>query len=225
MGEFRRAVVGVLAAGLAVVTGLALTGCGAPAYVYAADGTDHAYFKVPTSWRQVSPQFVNQVQEGLLSKSLAGAAGGSFAWSRVYSAEASPGQTALLAASNQPVVYASVQDINNSLRADLSFNVMQDLLFPVTSAGRQAASKAGENLTGFQLISNVVITNPSGMRGINELYEYTINGQPDAFDQTVLTNSQTTKLYLLLVQCYQACFIAHRPQIATVVNSFTVDGS
>ena len=35
----------------------------------------------------------------------------------------------------------------------------------------------------------------------------------------------TTKLYLLLVQCYQACFISHRPQIATVVNSFTVDGS
>jgi hypothetical protein len=225
MGEFRRAVTGVLAAGLAVLTGLALTGCGAPAYVYAADGTDHAYFKVPASWRQVSPQFVTQVQEGLLGKSLAGAAGGSYAWSRVYTAEASPTLTALLAASNQPVVYASVQNINSSLRAGLSFNVMQDLLFPVTAAGRKAASAAGEKLTGFELISNTVVTNSSGMRGINELYEYTVNGQPDAFDQTVVTNSETTKLYLLLVQCYQACFIAHRPQIAAVVNSFTVDGS
>jgi hypothetical protein len=172
MGEFRRAVTGVLAAGLAVLTGLALTGCGAPAYVYAADGTDHAYFKVPASWRQVSPQFVTQVQEGLLGKSLAGAAGGSYAWSRVYTAEASPTLTALLAASNQPVVYASVQNINSSLRAGLSFNVMQDLLFPVTAAGRKAASAAGEKLTGFELISNTVVTNSSGMRGINELYEY-----------------------------------------------------
>jgi hypothetical protein len=225
MRQFRRTVMGVLAAGLAVAVGAALTGCGAPTYVYAADSGDHAYFKVPATWHQVNPEFVTEVQQGLLSKSLAGAAGGSFAWSRVYSAEASPELTALLAASSQPVVYFSVQNINNSLRAGLSFNVMQDLLFPVTSAGRQAASAAGEKLTGFQLISNTVITNSSGMRGINELYEYTIDGQPDAFDQTVITNSETTKLYLLLVQCYQACFIAHRPQIATVVNSFTVDGS
>ena len=50
-------------------------------------------------------------------------------------------------------------------------------------------------------------------------------GQPDAFDQTVLTDSATTKLYLLLVQCYQGCFVAHQAQIKTVVDSFTVRGS
>ena len=62
------------------------------------------------------------------------------------------------------------------------------------------------------------------MRGINELYEYTVSGRPDAFDQTVLTNSDTTKLYLLLVQCYQDCFISHQSQIKAVVESFTVRG-
>ena len=33
------------------------------------------------------------------------------------------------------------------------------------------------------------------------------------------------KLYLLLVQCNQSCFIAHKSQIATVIRSFTVRGS
>jgi len=64
-----------------------------------------------------------------------------------------------------------------------------------------------------------------GVRGINELFQYDIGSVPEVFDQTVLTNSETTKLYLLLVQCDQACFVAHTSQIASVMQSFTVRGS
>jgi hypothetical protein len=123
------------------------------------------------------------------------------------------------------VVYASVQNLRSSLRAALSFNYMRDLLFPVTATARQEAAAAGSTLTGFDLISSTTIATKDGVRGINELYEYDVGGLPDAFDQTVLTNSSTTKLYLLLVQCYQNCFISHQAQIKTVVNSFTVRGS
>ena len=122
-------------------------------------------------------------------------------------------------------MYASVQSLGTPLREALSFNFMRDLLFPVTSGARQQAATAGANLSGFTLVSSTVITSNDGVRGINELYEYTINGQPDAFDQTVLTNASTTKLYLLLVQCYQSCFVAHQAQIKDVVDSFTVRGS
>ncbi len=122
-------------------------------------------------------------------------------------------------------MYASVQALGTPLREALSFNFMRDLLFPVTPGARQQAASAGARLAGFTLISSTVITTHDGVRGINELYEYTINGLPDAFDQTVLTNSSTTKLYLLLVQCYQSCFVAHQAQIKAVVDSFTVRGS
>jgi hypothetical protein len=74
-------------------------------------------------------------------------------------------------------------------------------------------------------VSSTTINGPGGVRGINELFEYNVNGEPDAFDQTVLTNSATTKLYLLLVQCYQGCFASHVAQIKAVVDSFTVRGS
>ena len=223
MQYLRRTVIGVLAAGMAVLAAGALAGCGAPAYSYAKDTSDHAYFKVPADWHQVSPQFVAQAQN-LLTRSFAGQAGGTLAWSQAYAAASSPSSVTLLDASNNPVVYASVQHLKLSLRGLLSFNVMRDLIFPVTPAARQEAAAVGERLPGFHSISYSLIATKYDMRGINELFEYDINGQPDAFDLTVLTNAATTKLYLLLVQCYQSCFIAHAKQIATVVNSFTVRG-
>lgn len=224
MHHLRRTVIGILAAGLAVLTGGALTACGAPAYSVASDSAEHLYFKVPASWHEVSPQFVSQAQS-LLTRSDAGALGGAYAWSRAYAAATSPSARSLLAASDNPVVYASVQELKLSLRGALSFNVMRDLLFPVTPTARAEAAAAGQRLPGFTSISYTMITTKYNMRGINELYEYDVGGQPDAFDQTVLTNAATTKLYLLLVQCYQNCFVAHEKQIATVVSSFTVRGA
>lgn len=223
MHHLRRTVTGVLAAGMAVLAAGPLVGCGAPAYSYAKDTGDHAYFKVPADWHRVSPQFVAQAQI-LLTRSFAGAAGGTLAWSEAYAAASSPSSVTLLDASDKPVVYASVQHLRLSLRGLLSFNVMRDLIFPVTPGARQEAAAVGMRLLGFRSISYTLIATKYDMRGINELFEYDINGQPDAFDLTVLTNAATTKLYLLLVQCYQSCFLSHAKQIATVVNSFTVRG-
>jgi hypothetical protein len=219
--QLRRTAVGLVAAGTMLG---GLTACAAPAYNYAADTTDHAFFKVPASWPQVGPQALLSVQ-AQLGRSLAGAAGGTSAWTRAYDAAANPDATGLLFGSRTPVVYASVQNLKSSLRDSLSFNQMRDLLFPVTPNARQQATAAGLNLAGFNLIASNTITTKDGVRGINELFEYTVAGLPDAFDQTVLTNSDTTKLYLLLVQCYQDCFISHEAQIKTVVDSFTVRGS
>jgi hypothetical protein len=223
MHHLRRSVIRTVTAGLAVLTLGAAAGCSTPDYSVAADSADHLYFKIPTSWHEVSPQFVSQAQS-LLTKSEAGALGGTYAWSRAYAAATSPSAQSLLAEATTPVVYTSVQQLKTGLRGSLSFNLMRDLLFPVTPTARSEAAAAGESLPGFTSISYSVITTKYGMRGVNELFEYDIGGQPDAFDQTVLTNAATTKLYLLLVQCYQACFVAHAKQISTVVNSFTVRG-
>jgi hypothetical protein len=222
MRQLRRRLTGLMVAGLVMLPASTLAGCGAPAYTYAADHTDQAYFKIPSNWRQVSPTYVAQADQAL-SKSAAGAEGGRLAWARAYSPGVVPAQR-LLTASTQPVVYASVQDLRSALRASLSFDFMRDLLFPVTAGARKQATADGEKLAGFALINNTTITTASGMRGINELFVYDVGGLPDAFDQTVLTNSNTTKLYLLLVQCYQDCFLSHRTQIAAIVSSFTVGG-
>jgi hypothetical protein len=224
MRQLRRTAT-AMAAVAAALTVTCLAGCAAPAYTYAADTNDHAYFKVPSGWQQVDSRSLADAQEVLLSHSAAGPLGGKFAWSRAYAAAVDPPPNVLLSGSQSPVVYASVQNVSDSLRAQLSFDYMRDMLFPVTSADRQEAAAAGDKLTGFSLAYSNTITTSDGVRGINELFEYDINGLPDAFDQTVLTNAATTKLYLLLVQCYQSCFLSHEAQIRQVVDSFTVEGS
>ncbi len=222
MRQFRRSAIGLFATGCLAV---GVCACGSPAYTYATDSQDQTYFKVPSSWYQVNPQELAEVQSALLSKSPLGAAAGAYSWSRAYSALANPPADRILDGSTEPVVYVSVQNVGATLRSELSYDVMRDVLFPVTATARQEAAAAGAKLTGFQQISSTTITNQYGMRGINELYEYTVGGLPDAFDQTVLTNVATDKLYVMLVQCYQTCFLANQKQIATVINSFLVRGS
>jgi hypothetical protein len=214
-----------MAAVAAALTVTCLAGCAAPAYTYASDTHDHAYFKVPSAWQQVNSRSLADAQAVLLSHSAAGPPGGKFAWSRAYAEAADPPPSVLLTGAQTPVVYASVQNIRPSLRASLSFDEMRDMLFPVTPADRQQATAAGAKLIGFSLAFSSTITTTNGVRGINELFEYDINGLPDAFDQTVLVNAATTKLYLLLVQCYQSCFLSHEAQIKQIVESFTVRGS
>jgi hypothetical protein len=207
---------GMMAAGL--------TACAAPSYTYATDSADHAYFKVPASWPEVGPQAMLDVQTEL-GKTLAGSGAGTFAWARAYDAAAHPAPAALLFGSHTPVVYVSVHDLRTSMRDALSFNQMRDLLFPVTPTARQQAAAAGVKLSNFNVVINDTITTKDGVRGINELYVFTVGSQAFAYDQTVLTNSTTTKLYLLLIQCEQHCFLSHAAQIRTIINSFTVRGS
>lgn len=221
MRQVRRAATALIAV---IATLAVVAGCAAPAYTYAADTSDQAYFKVPSNWPQVSAANVARAQAEL-GESQAGPAGGSYTWSRAYTPAKSPSASALLVGSSEPVVYASVQALKTAPRAELSYDDMRDLLLPVTSQARSAAQQEGIDLSGFESIGNTTISDPGGVRGINELFEYDINGEPDAFDLTVLTNSSTTKLYVLLVQCYVTCFEAHEAQIKEVVNSFTVRGS
>ncbi len=79
MHHLRRALLATMAAGLAVVTVGTLAGCGAPAYNYAADKADHAYFKVPAGWHQVSPEFVAQAQNPCSTRSASAARVGRYA--------------------------------------------------------------------------------------------------------------------------------------------------
>jgi hypothetical protein len=202
----------------------ALTACGAPAYTYAIDNNDQAYFKVPSGWPQVSARTVSDFQ-ALLANTGAGTAGGKFTWTRAYDAGADPSPRALLAGSPTPVVYASVHDLKPDLRQALSFNEMRDLVFPVTPGARQQAAASGNALPGFASFVSSTITAKGGVRGINEVFGFVAGGLPVVFDQTVLTNSSTTKLYLLMVQCDLQCFTSNKSQIATVVQSFTVRGS
>jgi hypothetical protein len=201
-----------------VIVGFSVAGCSlAPQYTYVADSADSAYFKVPPSWHQVSESSL-QSAEGSSSQE------GSYLWSRAYDANSKPSVDHVFAATSQPVAYASVIGLSSNERGEISFNSMRDLLLPVTAAARKAASADHEELEGFQSLSDQVITDSDHNRGIREIFNYDLGPAPETFDLTVLTNSTTTKLYFLLVQCTETCFASKYKQISDVVDSFTVGG-
>jgi hypothetical protein len=204
-------------AALAIV-GFAVAGCSlAPQYTYVSDSADSAYFKVPPSWHQVSENSL-QSAEGSSSQE------GSYLWSRAYDANSKPSVDHVFAATAHPVAYASVIGLSSTERNEISYNSMRDLLLPVTATARKAASAAHEELEGFQSLSDQVITDSNNNRGIREIFDYDLGTAPETFDLTVLTNSSTTKLYFLLVQCTESCFASNYKQISDVVDSFTVGG-
>jgi hypothetical protein len=201
-----------------LVVGLSVAGCLAPQYTYVSDNADNAYFKVPPSWHQVNESIL-QSTEGPSTQE------GSYLWSEAYDASESPSVAHIFSSTSSPVAYASVLSLSSAVRNDISFNSMRDLLLPVTQAARNAAAAAHEDLSGFQSISDEVITDSHNNRGIREIFDYDFRGAPETFDLTVMTNAATTKLYFLLVQCTTACFAANYQEISDVVNSFTVGGS
>jgi hypothetical protein len=201
-----------------VVVGFSVAGCSlAPQYTYVSDSADSAYFKVPPSWHQVSESSL-QSAEGSSSQE------GSYLWSRAYDANTKPSVDHVFAVTSHPVAYASVISLSSNERSEMSFNSMRDLLLPVTAAARKAASASHEELEGFQSLSDQVITDSDQNRGIREIFNYDLGTSPETFDLTVLTNSSTTKLYFLLVQCTETCFASDYKQISDVVDSFTVGG-
>ena len=201
---------------LLIIVGLTVAGCLSPDFTYVADSSDKAYFKVPLSWHQVSTSSLLAVQ-GQSSQ-------GTYLWSRAYDDSSSPSVKDVFSSSVKPVAYASVLGLSSTQASDVSFNSMRDLLLPVTATARNVASQAHVGLPGFQLLSDQMITDGHHDRGIREIFDYNLGTIPETFDLTVMANSDTTKLFFLLVHCQTASFAANYPQIEKVVGSFTVGG-
>jgi hypothetical protein len=203
---------------LLIIVGLWVAGCLAPDYTYVADSSDNAYFKVPPSWHEVSPSSLEAVEGH-------SAIQGTYLWSRAYDDSTMPSVEHVFASSLKPVAYASVLALSSTQRGYVSFNSMRDLLLPVTSGARSAASAAHAGFPGFASLADEVITDGNHDRGIREIFDYDLGFTTETFDLTVFTNSATTKLYFLLVHCTLQCFAANYPEIEKVVGSFTVGGS
>jgi hypothetical protein len=198
-----------------IILGLLVAGCVAPQYTYVTDSSDSAYFKVPPSWHEVNESTLHTA-EGSAN------ADGTYLWSRAYDAAAKPSVSDIDAPTQKPIALASVLSMSSTERNDVSFDGMRDLLLPVTAAARKAA--ADEHLSGFASLSDQVITDSHNDRGIHEIFNYDVGTSLETFDLTVMTNSTTTKLYFLLVQCSATCFVSNYKQIAAVTGSFTIGG-
>jgi hypothetical protein len=204
-------------AALAGLAGLAVAGCGAPAFRYAADSKANTYFKVPRQWHQIDD----------LSLAVALQRGGYTAgvpWEVGYDAGAAPSVKHVVSSTaSQPVVQAIVAPVTRAASNAMSYNLLRNLILPVSTLNRADAAKHGFPLTGFTLYNDSIITPGQGVHGVRDIFSYTYpSGATDTFDQVALTNSDATMVYLLFAHCLSTCYSKNLHQIDSVMTSFTV---
>jgi hypothetical protein len=208
----------LLLAGALLTVGL--SGCGAPAYTYVADGAAGTYYKVPVQWHQISQKQIDALLQ---------AGGGSSAgiWSTAFDAGTGPNANHVLAGNlSQPFAFAEVLALNPTASNELSYNMLRDFMLPVTSDTRSTEAQQGFPLTDFKQLVDDTITGKAGVHGVRETFQYTFpGGAANTFDEDVLTNADQTEVYLLMVHCESTCYTQNQNAINTVMTSFTVGSS
>ena len=215
-----RGLIGGLAVLLLAVLAAGLSGCGTPAYNYVADDAAGTYYKVPVQWHPLSQQQVDALlqSEGEPSAGI---------WSTAFDAAAGPNASHLTAGDlAQPFAFAEVFALNSTASNELSYNMLRDLLLPVTSSTRSADAQAGFPLTDFKQLLDQTITGKAGVHGVRETFQYTFpGGAVNTFDEDVLTNADQTDIYLIVVHCKASCYSSEKTQINDVMSSFTIRSS
>jgi hypothetical protein len=212
----RTSLIGKFFGGLGVLlVAITAAGCAAPQFTYVADSSANTFFKVPYGWHRIS-----DVSLAAQLKSL-----GSGTWDIAYDADQAPTAVHLFSPkAKQPFAFAFVTPLNPSASKSLSDDGLRDVLLPVTSAGRLAVTQGGTfPLTHFRLLRDVLIKPGHGVHGVSDTFEYTYpGGITDTFGKVVLTNSDKSQLYVLILHCVATCYSHNRDQIDTIMSSFTV---
>jgi hypothetical protein len=203
-----------LVGGCALLLGVTVTGCAAPAYTYVANSNANTYFKVPHGWHAISA--------GSLQKVLNESGGSSSAWTVAYEAGTKPTADDLFSFNTtQPFVFAEVGDLNSSASQEISYDSLKDIFLPVSSEARQQ-EPSDYPLKDFKSIRDQTLTPGQGVHGVRETFDYTDGSVTDTFDEVSLTNADQTVIYLLFLHCTASCYSSDQNEINDVMSSFTV---
>jgi hypothetical protein len=212
----RRGLTGGLTLLFCVLTIVGLSACGAPAYNYVADDSAGTFYKVPAQWHQLSQK---NLDAALTAEGLSGEG----VWSTAFDGASAPSGNDFLAPDlSQPFVFAEVGNLSSTGSNELSYNMLRDFMFPVSSTARSEDTTFP--LTDFKSLRDQMITGKQGVHGVRETFQYTFptTGQTDTFDQEALTNADQTVVYFLLVHCTNSCYAQNQNDINTVMTSFTI---
>ncbi|WIM98523.1 hypothetical protein ACTOB_002124 [Actinoplanes oblitus] len=210
--------------GAAVITVAAVTvGCAAPEYTYVKNAEQKTYFKVPHDWHQLPTGDLDDYLTGSNPNSASSAIRQRMWWSVAYDAAAIPDPVHLTTSdvTDEPIVYARVAQLTEPQQNAVSLDMLRDMFLPVTEDAREAQA-ANTQLTGFELLSDEVLTPSDGTHGVRVVYNYEITGVMHTFDLTALVNNTADRLYLLFIRCSTSCYRERTEQLDTIATSFTV---
>jgi hypothetical protein len=216
-----------LGAAAATAGVLLLGACAAPEFNYVKNSRQMTYFKVPHDWHSADTKMLDDVLSGTNPDSVAAQQREQSWWSVLYDASPHPTAEHLVTGeeTDEPVVYARVSPLTPEAQNEISLDSLRDLFLPVTDTARQQAAETS-TLSGFQLLRDQVLTPSSGLHGVRVTYEYEMdNSVLHTFDQIALVNSDSSKLYELIIRCTSRCYSDRSSELNDIATSFTVRSS
>ena len=199
---------------------VALTAC-TPSKQYAGSKKDGAFFAVPNDWREISNSALNKEegntknQNDLDRLSMVTYQVG-FTTSKTLTAR----EVFQLAPTKEPVAFARFRDLFPEERNAISFNLLRDVILPVTSY--QDGTKTNDR--NFQLIDDQEIVQKGG-RGVNLIYSFDYKGSNETINQTAIYSNDQSKIYIFIVRCATECYNKNVKTLEKIVKSFTVRGA
>lgn len=204
--------------GAALVTMPALTACASPDYHFVANDDHDAVLRVPSTWDHISA--------GEAMRATGEKATETQGWLAFYDGSAKPSALHATAPYTEaPMLMARSVDISAENQDAVTDDVLRDIIYPVTEAGRAqeqaSAAAAGQTLPEFKLLKDTTRSSDTE-QGVHVLFSYTSGGHTEVYDQVAVTDPKRTRIHLALVHCSQTCFASRGAEMDQVVSSLTV---
>lgn len=223
--------------GLAVGLALLASACTGSGYHYVKDSKDGAYFKVPESWKLYDendllahpPSNLSRQDLRDLKK---------ITWAAGFDANPAPSVKNILSpiadianldlAKGHPVGMALVRPLSQREHDSFSLRATRSLNVPIDAYVQAGLGK---------VVDGKDFSRAGGFRGEHVVAEIPVDksGHPvddpmvdrsairlAKVDQTVITDSDTSKLYVLFISCSDRCYDKNKDTIKTLVDSWTV---
>ncbi len=203
------ALVGALAAGSAA--------CSTSGYTYVKNSGEGAFFKVPDDWKlyKLDPSALpddRPFPDG--ADQLDGP------WRVVFDSDSEPDVTHFQDDVPTAVVgQAEISSIGQGVRDQVSNVDLRTLALDGT-ADPIALYEQGS--TDIEIVKYEQLTTSEGLRGNRIVLNKLVNGSYVTIDQIALVDPGTTTLYRFLVKCSSKCYLEHRSEIDTVVDSWQI---
>lgn len=206
---------------LALISALALSGCGVPSQKYASDKKEGVYFSIPNSYRKITQKELSKAES---ENTAVGASerAATVIWQEAYTPNKNYNASTVLniKTPEDPIVFIRTRNLMGEEINSISYNSMRDVIVPLTSwvNGSKTAPEFDITLDEERV--------EKGARGVRSEYWFTSSdGEKQTVNQTTLLSTDHTKIYILIIRCSNQCFEKNRKILTKISDSFTVRGA
>jgi hypothetical protein len=206
---------GAAIATIAAIAVTAFSACTGSGYSYVKSSSTRTYFKVPGRWRLYSRDDIIQLQGAdLLPKSFKQ----TFPFFVVFDGSPNPSIRHDLSTATSPFGLARVRKLSLSEHDSFSLQSLRNEIIKIDDLLSNDASSVEV------VAPPKAIVLKHGVHGTRLMYTVHPTDGSDSFtvEQIGMTDPTANTVWFLILGCQVKCFSAHRREIDTVVNSWTI---